>query len=204
VTSVTISQQQFDLAARRLQAAGVSDRVELLLCDYRDLSGRYDKLVSIEMIEAVGHRHLPRFFAKCAELLRPDGQMLLQAISMPDQRYDQYLKNRDFIQRYVFPGSCCPALSAMLGAIKSASDMKLVHLEDIGPHYARTLKLWREKFKANEDKVLALGYPARFVRMWEYYLSYCEAGFEERYLSNVQMLLARPESRAKPILATLT
>lgn len=204
VTTTTISQQQFDLAMQRLQTAGISDRVELLLCDYRDLSGQYDKLVSIEMIEAVGHKHLPAYFAKCAELLKPDGQMLLQAITMPDQRYDQYLKHRDFIQRYVFPGSCCPALTAMLRAVKVASDMKLVHMEDIAPHYARTLQLWRNKFKRNEDKVLALGYPPRFVRMWEYYLSYCEAGFAERYLGDVQLLLAKPDCRAEPILASLT
>ena len=198
VTTTTISEQQYRLARERIDAAGVSDRVELLLKDYRSLEGSYDKLVSIEMIEAVGHKFLPGFFARCSKLLRPDGQMLLQAITMPDHRYTQYLKQSDFIQRYIFPGSCCPAVSAILSAAGGASDLKAVHLEDIALHYARTLRLWRQRFLAAQQGVLELGYPERFVRLWDYYLSYCEAGFAERYLGDVQLVLNKPACRANP------
>ena len=203
VTTTTISKQQFDLASERIARAGLADRVELLLRDYRDLEGKFDKLISIEMIEAVGHKFLPYYFKKCAELLRQDGQMLLQAITMPDRRYEQYLRTTDFIQTYIFPGSCCPSLSAMLGAMKSTSDFSLVHLEEIGQHYAKTLRHWRRKFKENESRVLQLGYPQRFVRMWEYYLCYCEAGFAERYIGDVQMLLNKPSCRTAPLIAPL-
>ena len=126
--------------------------------------------------------------------------MVLQAITVPDHRWRQYLRSADFIQTYVFPGSCCPALHAMTGAMASSSDLKVVHLEDIGPHYATTLRLWRERFFANRDAVRKLGYPEEFVRLWDYYLSYCEAGFAERYLGDVQMVLVRPGARWEPVL----
>ncbi|HCK77134.1 MAG TPA: SAM-dependent methyltransferase, partial [Gammaproteobacteria bacterium] len=151
--------------------------------------------VSIEMIEAVGHEFLGDFFARISSLLHRDGIALIQAITMPDQRYERYLKGCDFIQRYIFPGSCVPSLGAMNRALSGRTDCKMVHLEDIGPHYAKTLRLWHDRFNARRADILALGYPERFIRLWQYYFSYCEAGFAERYLSDVQMVLARPDWR---------
>jgi len=203
VTTTTISRQQYDLARERIAAAGVADRVTLLLEDYRDLTGRYDKLVSIEMIEAVGHRYYPAYFGQCGKLLRDDGIMLLQAITIADQRYHAALKSVDFIQRHIFPGSTIPSVTAMSQAIATASDMKLVHLEDIGPHYATTLAAWRANFVRNRASISALGYSETFQRMWEYYFCYCEAGFEERLLGDVQMLLAKPGNRTTPLLGSL-
>lgn len=195
VTTTTISDQQYSLAAKKISQAGMGDRIQLLKQDYRDLDQHYDKLVSIEMAEAVGHRFLEDYFRQCAQLLKSDGSMLIQVISMPDQRYDQYLKNSDFIQRFVFPGSCCPALTAIMDAVKNATDLKLVHLEDIAPHYARTLEDWRRKFNQHLPEVETLGYSRRFIRMWNYYLSYCEVGFAQRYLSDYQLLFNKPLSR---------
>ena len=195
VTGITISKEQHDFARAAVAEAGVSDKVEILLSDYRNHQGAYDRVVSIEMIEAVGNEFLGDYFAKIMSLLRPDGAALIQAITMPDQRYEQYLKGCDFIQRYIFPGSCVPSLGAMSRAYSSRTDCKLVHLEDIGPHYARTLRLWHDRFNAQRAAILSLGYPEQFVRLWQYYFSYCEAGFAERYLSDVQMVLARPEWR---------
>ncbi len=203
VTTTTISQQQFEYAQARVREFDLEDRVTLLRSDYRDLQGKFDKLVSIEMIEAVGHEYLPQFFAKCADLLRPDGAMLIQAITMPDQRYAQYLKSSDFIRRYIFPGSCVPSLSAMLDAIRKATDLSLAHLEDIGPHYATTLEAWRERFIQNLDSVRELGYPVEFQRMWLYYLHYCEAGFAERYLGTLQLLFQKPHCRMTPVLGAV-
>jgi cyclopropane-fatty-acyl-phospholipid synthase len=203
VTTTTISAEQHALAVERVHAAGLQARIEVLLCDYRELEGCFDKLVSIEMIEAVGHAYLPTYFATCARLLRADGAMLLQGITMPDQRYARYLQASDFIQEYIFPGSCCPALSAMLEAVRGHTDLRVAHLEDIGLHYARTLRTWHKRFDAREAEVLALGYPQHFVRMWRYYLAYCEAGFAERYTGTVQLLLEKPGRRAAPVLGTL-
>lgn len=199
VTTTTISEEQYKLAAERIAAAGLSGQIELLQTDYRDLTGQYDKLVSIEMIEAVGHDFLPGFFGKCASLLKDDGAMALQAITISDQRYDEYRKRADFIQRYIFPGSCIPSISAMLSAARTSTDLRLSHLEDIGPHYARTLALWREQFFENSSAVLELGYPPALLRLWDYYLCYCEAGFEERYLGDVQLVFEKPKNRAAPI-----
>ncbi|MCO5297347.1 MAG: cyclopropane-fatty-acyl-phospholipid synthase family protein [Fimbriimonadaceae bacterium] len=192
VTTTTISRQQHALASSRIQEAGLQDRVEVLLKDYRDLQGKFDRIVSIEMIEAVGHENLPRFFAKCAELLRPQGAMAVQAITMPDQRYAQYVRSVDFIRHVIFPGSCCPSRTAMQQAMTRASDLRLVDLEEIGPHYATTLRLWRERFVARREEARALGYPERLLRLWEFYLRYCEAGFAERHVGDVQMVLAKP------------
>lgn len=203
VTTTTISSEQHSLAQQRIHDAGLDDRVEVLRCDYRDMDGHFDKLVSIEMVEAVGDRFLATYFAKCASLLRDDGAMLIQGITMPDQRYAQYLRSSDFIRKHVFPGSCCPSISAMLNAVATASDLKLVHLEDIGPHYATTLQHWRDNLRNNRDAVLGLGYPPRFLRLWDFYLCYCEAGFEERYIGDVQMLLHKPGCRIAPLLPTL-
>ena len=195
VTTTTISKEQAALARERIDAAGLSRQIEVVESDYRDLSGQYDRLVSIEMIEAVGHEFLPTFFSKSGALLKPDGAMMLQAINMPDDRYDQYLRSSDFIRAYVFPGSCCPALSAMQSAIGGSSDLKTVHLEDIGPHYATTLAAWRQNLLRNQNKVQALGYPKHLLRLWDFYLSYCQAGFEERYIGTLQMLLHKPGCR---------
>ena len=196
VTSTTISREQYKLARERIAQAGLADRITVLLEDYRDLSGSYDKLVSIEMIEAVGHDFYDTYFAQCARLLKDDGLMLLQAITIADQRYEQARRSVDFIQRYIFPGSTIPSVTAMLDSTTRASDLRLVHLEDIGPHYATTLRLWRENFTRESTAVRELGYSESFMRMWEFYLCYCEAGFEERVIGDAQMLLAKPGNRS--------
>ena len=203
VTTTTISQEQFDLASQRVAEAGLADRVELLLTDYRHLTGQFDRLVSIEMIEAVGHHFLETYFRCCSDRLKPDGMMALQAITILDQVYDRHIGEVDFIKRHIFPGSCIPSVAAMMRAIARATDLKLVHLEDITPHYATTLRLWRERFFANLDAVRALGFGDVFIRMWDFYLSYCEAGFAERYIGDVHMILAKPLCRAAPILPPL-
>ena len=203
ITTTTISAAQRDLAKALIVKAGVAQKVEVLLEDYRDLKGKYDKLVSIEMIEAVGHQYFNTFFHSCSNLLKENGMMLLQAITMTDQVFERHKRSVDFIKRYIFPGSCIPSIAAMSRSIARASDLKLVHLEDITPHYARTLRIWRERFFANIDKVRYLGLPETFIRMWDYYLSYCEAGFAERYLGDVQMILTKPLCRRPPLLAPL-
>lgn len=203
MTTTTISPAQYDLAKELIDKAGVAHKVELLLEDYRDLKGKFDKLVSIEMIEAVGHQYWDTFFRCCSKLLKEDGMMLLQAITIADQVFDQHKRSVDFIKRYIFPGSCIPSIAAMSSSIARVTDLKLFHLEDITPHYARTLRTWRERFFANIDKVRDLGLPETFIRMWEYYLSYCEGGFTERYLGDVQMLLTKPLCRRPPLLPPL-
>jgi cyclopropane-fatty-acyl-phospholipid synthase len=195
VTTTTISDRQYALAGERIAAAGLAGRVTLLKRDYRDLAGTFDKLVSIEMIEAVGHHFLEEFFRVCGRRLKPDGRMLLQAITIRDQVYNWHKRNVDFIKRYIFPGSCLPSISAIARAAADASDLRLVHLEDIAPHYARTLRCWRQNFFGNLAKVKALGFPEAFVRMWEFYLCYCEGGFAERYLGDVQLLFMKPMCR---------
>jgi cyclopropane-fatty-acyl-phospholipid synthase len=203
ITTTTISTAQYDLAKELIDKAGVAQKVELLLEDYRDLKGKYNKLVSIEMIEAVGHQYLDTFFRSCSNLLKVDGMMLLQTITIADQVFERHKRRVDFIKRYIFPGSCIPSIAAISSSIARVTDMRLFHLEDITPHYARTLRRWRERFFANIDKVSDLGFPETFVRMWEFYLCYCEGGFTERYLGDVQMLLTKPLSRHPPILPLL-
>jgi cyclopropane-fatty-acyl-phospholipid synthase len=195
VTTTTISDEQYQFAQNRIKAAGLEDRVKLLQKDYRDLSGQFDKLVSIEMIEAVGHHYLNAFFRTCSRLLKDDGMMALQAITIGDQIFDRHKRSVDFIKRYIFPGSCIPSITAVSNAIARATDLRLVHLEDITPHYARTLREWRKRFFASIDRVRALGYSDTFIRMWEYYLCYCEGGFAERYIGDVQMLFVKPGYR---------
>lgn len=195
ITTTTISQQQYAMAKQRVEHAGLSDQITLLLTDYRDLHGQYDKLVSIEMIEAVGHQFYDTYFNKCSQLLKPNGMMLLQAITITDQRYASALKSVYFIQRYIFPGSCIPSITAMLDSLTRSSNLRLFNLEDIGPHYATTLAAWRENFLTNLEKIKQLGYPETFIKMWEFYLCYCEGGFEERALGDVHMLLVKPENR---------
>ena len=195
VTTTTISREQYELATERVAAAGLQDRITLLLQDYRDLDGTFDRVVSIEMIEAIGHQYLDTYFAKVASLLKPDGQALIQAITIEDHRYAQALDSVDFIKRHIFPGSFIPSVAAMTGAIGRASDLRLFNLEDIGPSYALTLKAWRERFHARIEQVRALGYDERFIRMWDFYLAYCEGGFRERSIGNVHLWLTRPDAR---------
>ena len=195
VTTTTISRAQHDLARERIAAAGLADRVTLLLKDYRELGGSFDKLVSIEMIEAVGYEYIDTFFRVCSDRLKDGGLMCLQAITIADQVFDRYRRSYDFIRSHVFPGSCLTSVAAVAASLARATDLKLIHLEDITPHYARTLRLWRERFFANLDKVRVLGYPESFIRLWEFYLSYCEGGFAERYIGDVQMVLAKPGYR---------
>ena len=168
--------------------------------DYRELEGSYDKLVSIEMIEAVGDRHLDTFFRICSERLRPDGIMGLQAITTPDQFYAAHVRSVDFIKRYIFPGGSLVSVRRVAEAIARVTDMRLFQLEDITPHYVRTLHSWRERFLVNLDQVRALGYPEQFLRMWEFYLCYCEGGFLERVIGDVQIVFTKPMCRLDPIL----
>ena len=195
VTTTTISREQYDYAREAIRDAGLQDRITLLLQDYRDLGGSYDKLVSIEMIEAVGHEYHDAYFEKCCELLKPDGQMLLQAITIADQRYEKYKKGVDFIKRYIFPGGCLTSVTDMARVLTSRTDMRVIHLEDIGPHYATTLRHWHDRFLERIDEVRALGYSDAFIRMWQYYLVYCESAFIERAIGDVQMLMRRPDAR---------
>lgn len=195
VTTTTISREQFEHAKQRISTAGLSDRVQLRLQDYRDLTGRYDKLVSIEMIEAVGHKFLGTFFEQCGRLLEDNGLMLIQGITMPEQRYEQYLRSADFIQRYVFPGGCLPSQTAMIQAASRTTDLRVTHAEDFAPHYAETLRHWRARFFDRISDVKRLGFDDRFVRLWDYYLCYCEAAFNERLTGLVQMMFAKPQYR---------
>jgi cyclopropane-fatty-acyl-phospholipid synthase len=201
VTTTTISREQHDFAKEKIAARGLGDRITLLFEDYRDLKGQFDKLVSIEMIEAVGARFLDTYFSKCSSLLKPTGAMLLQAITLQDQHYARALRSVDYIQRFIFPGSFIPSVSAINDSVARSTDMKLFNLEDIGPHYAPTLRMWRERFFANVARVRELGYPESFNRLWEYYLCYCEGGFAERQLGDVQMLLTKPDCRRAAIAA---
>ncbi|MDE2218758.1 MAG: class I SAM-dependent methyltransferase [Gammaproteobacteria bacterium] len=201
VTTTTISREQHDYARAQIQRAGLGDRITLLLEDYRALRGRYDKLVSVEMIEAVGAPYLDTYLAKCAALLREGGSMLLQAITIQDQDYHAQLRSVNFIQRYVFPGSFIPSVSAIAESLRRATDLKIFHLEDIGPHYARTLALWRRNFTEHLGAVRRLGFSERFIRLWEFYLCSCEGGFAERALGDVQMLLTKPGCRRAVITA---
>ena len=180
VTTTTISENQFRYAQQRIAAAGLSDRVTVLQQDYRDLTGTYDKLVSLEMIEAVGPQYYDQYFSKCAGLLDANGRMLLQAIVMPEQRYSQYLKSVDFIQKYIFPGGCLPSVTAMQNSMTRNSMLRLLSMDDFAEGYARTLREWRRSFLERQEDVRQLGYSERFIRMWDYYLTYCEGAFEER------------------------
>ena len=199
VTTTTISQQQHDFAKQAIRNAGLEDRITLLFRDYRDLEGRFDKLVSIEMIEAVGHEYHDSYFRKCCDLLKPDGQMLLQAITIADQRYDEYKTGVDFIKRYIFPGGCLTSVTDMTRTLTRHTDMRVIHLEDIGPHYATTLRHWHERFLDKIDDVRKLGYSDAFIRMWQFYLAYCESAFIERAIGDVQMLIMRPDARCETI-----
>lgn len=195
VTTATISREQHVMALARVRAAGLDDRVSVVLQDYRDLQGRYDKVVSIEMIEAIGAQYLETYFAKVADLLAPHGRALIQAITIEDHRYRQALGEVDFIKRHIFPGSFIPSIEAMLRAKTRASDLALVHQEDFGHSYARTLQAWRQRFLAHLPEVRDQGFDSRFCRLWEFYLAYCEGGFRERSIGVSHLLLTHPGAR---------
>jgi cyclopropane-fatty-acyl-phospholipid synthase len=192
VTTTTISREQYRYALEQVRRAGLEDRVDVLLEDYRDLRGSYDKLVSIEMIEAVGWRHFGMFFARCSELLAPDGAMLLQAIAIDDRAYDVEKASRSFMNTYIFPNGCLPSLRVIARGVERHTDMTVAHMEDITDHYVHTLRHWRANFECNIHRLTALGYDERFRRIWRLYLAYCEAGFAERRIRDVQVVLAKP------------
>jgi cyclopropane-fatty-acyl-phospholipid synthase len=203
VTTTTISTEQHAFASQRITEAGLSDRVEVLFEDYRDLTGRYDKLVSLEMIEAVGSDHLDSFFRVCSDRLTPEGVMLLQAITVPDQDYEAHTRTVDFIKRYIFPGADLVSVLAMNSSATWSSDLRMTHLEDLSPHYAETLRRWRDKMFENLREMRELDLDDRFLRMWEFYLCYCEGGFEEREIGVVQAVFEKPEVRRNAVLGKL-
>ena len=195
VTTTTISGQQYEYARERIARAGLGDRVTLLREDYRDLEGQFDKLVSIEMVEAVGHEYLDTYFQKCASLLRQDGELLIQAITIADQRYESARRHVDFIKRYVFPGGFLPSVTAMTSVMTRKTDLRAIHIEDIGLHYARTLRDWRERFFARIEDVRQQGFTEEFIRLWHYYLTYCESAFLERAIGDVHLHAIKPQAR---------
>ncbi len=191
VTTTTISREQFTLAKERVHAAGLQDRIQVVLQDYRELTGLYDKVVSIEMIEAVGHRFYDTYFATVCRLLKPNGLFAIQVITIAEQQYAKALKAVDYIQRYIFPGSCIPSVGALTASVARASDLNMIAFEDITPHYALTLARWRQAFHAHEAAIRAQGHDDEFLRMWDFYLAYCEGGFSERAIGCVHICFAR-------------
>ncbi|MFT5164667.1 MAG: cyclopropane-fatty-acyl-phospholipid synthase, partial [Alteromonadaceae bacterium] len=188
VTTTTISDAQYDYAAQTIKNHGLEDKITLLKQDYRDLTGKYDKLVSIEMIEAVGHQYFDTFFRQCDSLLKDGGKMLIQAITIADQRYTSYIRNVDFIRHFIFPGGCLPSISVLSHQISKNSQMVIEQLDDIGLHYAKTVADWRSRFDHNWPQLQLLGYDDRFRRLWHYYLCYCEGAFLQRATSAVQLV----------------
>lgn len=195
VTTTTISQQQYNLAKQRVEESGLSNKITLLKQDYRALEGKFDKLVSIEMIEAVGWEYYETFFNSCSTLLKEDGVMLIQAITIEDQRYEAAKRDVDFIKKFIFPGSCIPSINALSTAAMKASDMRLTHMNDFAQHYAKTLRQWALKLDQNLDEIYTLGYSEDFIRMWRFYLSYCEGGFSERAIGVSHLVFAKPLHR---------
>jgi len=187
VTTTTISDAQYEYTKERIDSLGLNDRITLLSNDYRELEGQFDKLVSIEMIEAVGHEYLGSFFETCNRHLKPGGKMLLQAITIADQRYDQYRKGVDFIQRYIFPGGCLPSINVMASKVANQTDMVITGVDDIGQDYAQTLKHWSERFESALPDIQKMGYGQDFIRLWQFYFAYCEGAFRERNISTVHM-----------------
>ena len=198
VTATTISDRQFQYARDRVMKAGIGKQVDIQSVDYRDLRGTFDRVVSIEMVEAIGHRWLNRFAEVCAERLAPDGALGLQAITIDDRQYERAKNTVDFIKRYVFPGSFIPSVDALHRAFATRTDMRLLDLQDIGLDYAHTLELWRERFLASRETILGMGFDETFIRLWDYYFAYCEGGFRARVLSDVQMIFARPKATLVP------
>lgn len=202
VTTTTLSGRQHELALARVAEAGLQDLVDVRLQDYRDLQGCYDRIVSIEMIEAVGHQYLDTFFRRCADLLHDSGRMLVQGITVPEWAWERHKRSVDFMKRYIFPGCSLISMTGVSQAM-AHTDLRWENVEDIGPHYARTMHEWRRRFLARLPDVRRLGFDERFIRMWDFYLSSCEAAFEERYTSNVQLLLARSGDRSCSLLPAL-
>lgn len=192
VTTTTISDAQFDYAQKQVNELGLEDKITLLKQDYRKLSGQYDKLVSIEMIEAVGHEFLPTFFSTCSNLLKPSGKMLIQSITIADTRYEQYRKGVDFIQKYIFPGGCLPSIAEMSRHFEKSTDMVIHQINDIGLHYARTLDDWKQAFEKEWEQLKQLGYNEEFKRLWLFYFSYCEGAFLERVISTHHIVARKP------------
>ena len=195
ITTTTISREQHAYAKRRIEEEGLQDQIELLCEDYRDLKGQYDKAVSIEMIEAVGHEFLPTYFKQCSKLLKPNALFAFQAITIPDQRYDRYRRSVDFIQKYVFPGGFLPSVGALSSTVGQHTDMQWIHFEDFAEHYAKTLECWRKSLFERVNEVRELGMSDSFLRLWEFYLCYCEGGFREKQIGVAQILLQKPGNR---------
>ncbi len=195
VTTTTISENQYKMSRERVVAAKLADRVTVVKQDYRDLEGQYDKLVSVEMIEAVGHEFMDSYFRTCSERLKPGGRALIQAIVMTDRNYQWHIKTVDFIKKYIFPGGCLPSIGSIMQSVARSSDLQLVNLHDIGIDYAHTLRAWREAFTSKIDQVRSLGYSEEFIRTWQYYFSYCEGAFLERAISDLQLVFDKPKSR---------
>ena len=193
VTTITISNEQFVYTKQKILDEKVDHLVEVKLCDYRDISGSFDKIVSIEMLEAVGHKYYGTFFKKCNDLIKPNGKLILQVITIPDQRYRSYKTNPDFIQKHIFPGGILPSLYELTKAIKNSSNLKLDQVENIGVHYAKTLQIWRSKFNENKKSILNLGFDEIFIRKWNYYLSYCEAGFSSEFINDLHIVIKKPK-----------
>ncbi len=192
VTTTTISDAQYDFAKNRIEQAGLSNQITLLKADYRTLKGQFDKLVSVEMIEAVGHEYFGTFFETCSSLLKADGKMLIQAITIADARYEKYRKSLDFIQKYIFPGGCLPSIAVISAHMSERTDMVISDIEDIGLHYARTLHDWRDAFEKKWPELVELGYSEEFKRLWLYYFCYCEGAFKERVISTHQIVSRKP------------
>jgi cyclopropane-fatty-acyl-phospholipid synthase len=194
VTTVTISEEQFKFAQARFEKEHLTDRITILLNDYRNVTGQFDKIVSIEMLEAVGHRYLAAYFKKCHEWLTQEGLIGLQVITCPDARYDSLRKGVDWIQKHIFPGSLLPSIGAIQQALRKTGDLHLLDLKNMGPHYVRTLSAWRDNFNSNRTQIKHLGFDDAFIRKWNYYFGYCEAAFKMRNISVVQMVLSRPNN----------
>jgi cyclopropane-fatty-acyl-phospholipid synthase len=195
VTSITLSKEQQQLARQRIAQAGLSDRIEVLLCDYRNVTGQYDRIISVEMLEAVGKAYFPAFFRSCDRLLKENGMLVIQTITIPDQRYEAYSKTTDWTRLFIFPGGLLPSLTALTKVLTEHTSFVIKHVESIGAHYALTLARWKERFLANREKIVELGFPETFIRRWEYYFSYCQAGFVQQYIDDLQIVLTRPRNR---------
>jgi cyclopropane-fatty-acyl-phospholipid synthase len=199
VTTTTLSRQQHDHARKLIDDNRLGDRVTLLLRDYRELDGTYDKLVSVEMLEAVGHQFYGHFFETCAALLKPTGRGVIQTITIPDERYESARKCVDFIKKYVFPGSCIPSIGVLRETMRQRSALELTHFEELGPHYATTLKHWAENLDDNRERVLERGYPSELLRLWDFYLAYCEGGFIEHNIGLAQIEIRQPGCTDAPL-----
>ena len=195
VTTTTISIEQYKFAKQKIKEAGLGKKIKVLLKDYRLLKGQYDKLVSIEMIEAVGYQFYDEYFKIIGQLLKNDGEALIQAITIKDQRYSKAIQSVDFIQKYIFPGSCIPSITAIQNSLTNSTDLVINDIRDIGHHYARTLADWRKRFLKNKQEIRKLGFDNKFLRMWLFYFAYCEGGFEEKVISDIHLHITKPGYR---------